>query len=387
MLLKLVIHSTILLSAIFFKIKNKGKKNGIHFFFPFYHVGGGEKVHLQIVSSVSDYNPQIYFTCLSNDLRYLDDFKIAGNVYDLSDKLSKTGLSKYFYLGKIVASIGGKSIVFGANTKFFYLILPFLSKSVYKVDLIHAFCDEDRPGYEGYSIPYVKLLDKRVVINEDTKTKLYKLYEKLGLNQKFYERIITIRNYVDIPYQINTRPINNKIIRIAYIGRGSEEKRIYLIGKIASALKSYDYEVLVIGCCDEWVLEEDRENCIFLGKILNNETITEAYNNIDAVLITSYREGSPLALMESMSHGAIPISTNVGGISEFITDGYNGFLVKNHSNEDKIVDDFVSILLKLFGDHALPENISNNCYNYSKVFFDKNLFIKKYRTLLLNREY
>ena len=44
-------------------------------------------------------------------------------------------------------------------------------------------------------------------------------------------------------------------------------------------------------------------------------------------ILPSYDEGVPMALIESMGHGQVPISTPVGGIPEIIVNGENGILV------------------------------------------------------------
>ncbi|OAI07546.1 glycosyltransferase family 4 protein [Methylomonas methanica] len=380
-----IIHFLILICAVFFRLTGVRKKNGIHFFFPFYHMGGAEKVHSQIVSSIADQNPYIYIMGLSADSRYLNEFKFAGKVINFHGKLAKSKAHKYYYLAKIIAGIGDSSVVFGANTSYFYNILPFLPKTVYKIDLTHAFTDSDNIGYEIYSLAYIDFLDSRIVINEDTQRRFYSLYDKHGVDSKYHQRFKRISNYVEIPNKKPIRRINKYGLKVAYIGRGSPEKRIYLIGKIASTLNAYGFEFYFIGCNEDWVFNEDKNNCIFLGKVLTDEELANLYKSLDVVVMTSYREGSPLALMESMSFGAIPISTNVGGIGEFIIHGSNGFLVENQDNENEIIEDIKNTLLELSSDHYFRSNISNNCYNYAAKHFNKSTFVNNYRALLLNK--
>jgi len=53
----------------------------------------------------------------------------------------------------------------------------------------------------------------------------------------------------------------------------------------------------------------------------------------DAVVLLSHWEGSPLLILEAQSLGAIPIATDVGAVSEMITDGETGVLIPNGSLE------------------------------------------------------
>lgn len=54
----------------------------------------------------------------------------------------------------------------------------------------------------------------------------------------------------------------------------------------------------------------------------------------DAFCLSSLWEGLPISLLEAMSLGCIPVCTPVGGITEVIRDGENGFLSRSTSLED-----------------------------------------------------
>jgi len=53
----------------------------------------------------------------------------------------------------------------------------------------------------------------------------------------------------------------------------------------------------------------------------------ETIQNFDLLMVTSKNEGLPLVILESANCFRATISTNVGGISEFIRDNNNGYLV------------------------------------------------------------
>ena len=85
----------------------------------------------------------------------------------------------------------------------------------------------------------------------------------------------------------------------------------------------------------------------FPGRISNNE-ILEALNenNYDFHINLSESEGVPVSIMESFSFGIPVIATDVGGISEIVIDGYNGFLIDSNSTSldvSRVINKFYSL--------------------------------------------
>ena len=87
-------------------------------------------------------------------------------------------------------------------------------------------------------------------------------------------------------------------------------------------------------------------------------------------------------VMEAMANGVIPVCVDVGGISDHIIDGVNGFLIEDDLDENKILAGFMSFFSNLMSlnDEDLG-NISNNCYNYAKKHFSKSNFEKSYHDI------
>ena len=55
--------------------------------------------------------------------------------------------------------------------------------------------------------------------------------------------------------------------------------------------------------------------------------LPRVYADLDLVVLSSYNEGSPVALIEAMAAGRAVVSTDVGGVSDVVSDGVNGLLV------------------------------------------------------------
>jgi len=151
-------------------------------------------------------------------------------------------------------------------------------------------------------------------------------------------------------------PENAKFASI--IGRVTPIKNHDMFLDIAKKLitKHDDLYFLVVGDGD--LFEEVKtkisarklgDKIIMTGMIQDMSTI---YSLTDIVLLTSKNEGTPVALIEAMSQSKLVFSTNVGGVSDFIKQGINGFYF-----EQSDVDGFVSEI----------SNWVTNPHNYDNI--------------------
>lgn len=79
------------------------------------------------------------------------------------------------------------------------------------------------------------------------------------------------------------------------------------------------------------------------ASLLGQKSNLEVYNyyldnDIDLFLNTSYSEGLPVSIMEATSFGIPVIATNVGGTSEIVIDGRNGFILPESFNSRQLAN-------------------------------------------------
>lgn len=356
-------------------------KSQLFFLFPFYHIGGAEKVHLKITSCLKEYNPIVFFTGRSKNSALKKQFMQNAKIFNLG--YLNNPLLIYFWVGALSTILNNNKNcrVFGCNNLLFYRLIPHLDPHIRCIDLIHAFGG----GIENFSLPYVNRLEKRVVINTRTLNDLKNQYRSNGIPEQMDERIFLIENCIQIPER--TRKKNNRhTLKILYVGRGSEEKRVYLIGKISRVCyqKNMPVEFVLVGDVENSIPKKDKIHCNFLGEIVNDNKLSEIYNNSDILLLVSSYEGFPLVIMEAMAHSVITISTDVGGISGHIRNGYNGFLIKNES-EDLIIKNICEIISELISNEFLMNKISIEAYEYAKAHFNCEKFCLKYKNLVLDK--
>lgn len=183
---------------------------------------------------------------------------------------------------------------------------------------------------------------------------------------------------------------------LGYAGRFSEEKSLMELFNTLKILKdeglivhliiagditnektpNYSYYNQLMEFKDEFLEEQ-----IHLAGWITNTDLYHFYCALDlGVLLSKYREGNSMFLIEAMSFGLPVIATNVGGNKEIISSNLNGFLLSNEKIETDLKD-YIAILIK---DREKYNLISNNARAYTienhsteKMVSDFNKFISE----------
>jgi len=352
------------------------------FFFPYYHIGGAEKVHASILETVANKKPLVFITDISSGNGLLNDFKKSATIIDVNLLISIGPFNRWVTKRVKALSENKKDILlFGCNSVFFYRLIPTLPKQTQCIDLIHAFVHQFEDGPEKWSLPVVPNLTKRVIISQNTKYDFESIYLKNRIDLKYLERIVCISNFVE-PKKYVQKEIKENI-NIIYVGRGSEEKRLYLISKAAKLASQAKLPVTFhfMGNVKDAIPMEDLPFCKLYGEITNPQQMDEHYNNAHLLLIASSREGFPMVIMEGMMHGVVPIATNVGGISEHVRNKETGVLIKA-VDEDEIINQILDAIKYFVENKAEWKKMSENSYSYANANFSKEAFFQSYKKLL-----
>jgi len=112
---------------------------------------------------------------------------------------------------------------------------------------------------------------------------------------------------------------------------------------------------------------------LFLGRV-PNERLLLFYNASDVFVLPSHYEGMSVVALESLACGTPIVVTEINGVSDFIKDGVQGFILKE-ANEDTIVD----ALLKA---RKLPPETRELCRNVALQFSPQNVGKLVYEKLL-----
>jgi len=129
--------------------------------------------------------------------------------------------------------------------------------------------------------------------------------------------------------------IPSDALLVAKIARITAIKNHLLFLDIAEKLANHHIYFVIVGDGDlrEYIQKEiERRNLqqkvMITGFI---QDLKPLYADIDVSMLTSKNEGTPVALIEAMANGKIVVSTNVGGIADFVENGYNGFFIDDFS--------------------------------------------------------
>lgn len=85
-------------------------------------------------------------------------------------------------------------------------------------------------------------------------------------------------------------------------------------------------------------------NYSFKGNLSRSQVYeTLANENPDVLICTSESEGLPVSMMEAMAHGIPVLSVDVGGISEIVDSGINGWLLPANAGDNEIAAKIMEI--------------------------------------------
>lgn len=135
-----------------------------------------------------------------------------------------------------------------------------------------------------------------------------------------------IYNGISIPCALGGDPfvgIRGYVRKVLCIARLFPPKRVDLFLEVAARLPRYAF--IWIGNQYEYT-QEHPSNVFFMGSLHN----AGAYNEYaDLFMLPSNYEGLPMTIIEAMAFGKPVVASNVGGISEIVVNGENGYTVEN----------------------------------------------------------
>ncbi|MCK4626504.1 MAG: glycosyltransferase family 4 protein [Phycisphaerae bacterium] len=142
-----------------------------------------------------------------------------------------------------------------------------------------------------------------------------------------------------VPISPKTVVVENRKPTFLFLGNLGEQKGAHdLVRATAIASrKGFEGQIDLAGketepgqieAIEKIIAETGCQSQVRLIGVISGEAKDRAIKSADCMVLPSYAEGLPMAILEAMACGLLIISTNVGAIPEVITDGVEGFLIE-----------------------------------------------------------
>lgn len=140
--------------------------------------------------------------------------------------------------------------------------------------------------------------------------------------------------YTDVFRACYTAPAN--ISRFLFLGRLGQRKGVYdlleAIDILVNQQAQKDILFYLAGDGDidqvkEIIAKKRLDHQVQILGWINEHDKLKWFREVDTILLPSYNEGLPMAILEAMAAGKIIISSRVGGIPDLVTERVNGFLI------------------------------------------------------------
>lgn len=231
---------------------------------------------------------------------------------------------------------------------------------------------------------YKRLVDKYIAVSESTRQAIY------GAQLASLQDITVVHNAIETTLRSPKAQYNNRAIRILFSGGFLPTKgQLTAIG-IAQKLKerNIDFEMILTGIIYQGEVSQNfykqivnliRESGLEdrIKIVVNHNNISEYFEWCDIFCHPSDTEGLPRVVMEAMSFGKPVIANAVGGVTDYILNGYTGFITR-HNN----IDDYVSAIIKLKEDQTIYNKIAKRAYEVVTETFTANLQIEQLNSSL-----
>lgn len=258
-----------------------------------------------------------------------------------------------------------------------YFRLPIISTC-------HGFISIDRnlSFYNKLDIFILKYFNRVIAVSDKIKWELV----AAGVDDK---KIQVITNAVRIISRPDTTEIRKEIRSLlgicqedfvfGFVGRLSEEKGVgYLLKALKQGLtKANPWHLVLVGdgpqraLLEQTVRAEGLFDQVHFAGFQNDAA--GWYRAMDAFVLPSLTEGTPMALLEAMANGIPAIATAVGGVPALLSSGENGILVPP---ADPIA--ILEAMRSVAGDHQLRARLSVGAIRTIQRDYDVKKWEKKF---------
>ncbi|MEO6316827.1 MAG: glycosyltransferase family 4 protein [Chitinophagaceae bacterium] len=229
---------------------------------------------------------------------------------------------------------------------------------------------------------WIKKILKVVLTGHEPKVVL-SAYEKQLIFEKFNTPdIYVLPNSVDLnePRLFHHAYPADRPLHLLFMGRIVESKGMRYIYDACVLLKNMqvDYKFFLAGKGEEEAKYIGLfktllgENFVFKGVVAGKDKIALIQASDVFLLPSISGEGLPMALLESMSFGLVPVTTNDGSMAHLVNNGVTGMLVAKASAME-----IADAVARLDRDRSLFQKLGENCKQHIEDHYNPENYIKE----------
>ncbi len=158
-------------------------------------------------------------------------------------------------------------------------------------------------------------------------------------------------------------------LHFVFAGRLTVQKNPVFIIEMLNQLKNFKWQCTLIGdgelkpqilaAIQEYGLEER----FHLPGWVSPEDVNSYFCKADVLLMPSLSEGMPVVGIQALANGLILLGSNIGGFSDLVEDGYNGYLLP-----DRDLDTWVAHISSFLSDPDYVLNMRKNSLRKAEEF-------------------
>lgn len=302
----------------------------VFFILSSFRAGGAERVFWLLSQSFNKDLYEVTIVLLSTgDSFYSTDLQ-GVKIIDLKTVKASRSFYKLYNLIKrekpdVIFSTGGQ-----VN-----LLMGILSFAIKGLTLIARPTNQDNSKFltlkakalRVFSTSMYQRFDKIVCQSEEIKTHIE------SKHQISAEKLLVIPNPVVLNKIVRPVPDNKNIKRLIVVARLTDQKGISRLLDIMNLLPP-NYHLSIVG---DGILRDEIGNKIITLNLSERVKMLGMINNVvevisanDLFVLPSFIEGFPNVAVESLSVGTPIVSFQVGGISEILVEGFNGYIVEQN---------------------------------------------------------
>jgi glycosyltransferase involved in cell wall biosynthesis len=194
--------------------------------------------------------------------------------------------------------------------------------------------------------------------------------------------------YIDSNIFNRTVALEDRSQFIGYVGALSIGKGILDLFKAQQILikKRDDLSFVIVGDGDLYsflqaeIQKNNLQNKIQLVKWVDQKGVAEYLNSIRLLVLPSYSEGLPGIILEAMACGTPVLASEVGAITDIITDGKTGFILK--SNNPQSIAESIERALSSANFFEISDNSMRYVDDHFSFIQTKNRYAEVFQDIL-----